>query len=206
MKNKNFIIKYLISLIIILTVFAGTYAFTNRELITNDEKIQTVGDVQEQSNKVVTDNSQAKPSEPIEPVYTSDNARGNYGVKTIDSLAKYEELLARDENIFLVFGRDGCHFCELYEPVLTEVAALYKIEIDYVNLALLTPSDYKDVLSSSLRIPAKCTKNSEDSDISNGFGTPLTLFVRKGETYNCIRGYKDRTNLIKDLKDFGYVN
>lgn len=211
MKNKNIIRTYLIVLIVFFTGTAVTYAFFNRDRIASNLNIpKTNVDVRNETNKGDSSSSDEKrPGEvnPPEPIFSSPHVVSNPGLRIISSYREFDELAQReDEHTFFVMGRKGCHYCELYQPVLKEVAALYKIEIVYVDMAALSSDDYNKVLHAPLKIPAKCSKTGEETDLSYGFGTPLTLFVNNYTTYDCIRGYKDKTNLIASLKEVGYID
>lgn len=214
MKNKNFVVKGLFVLIMVLVSVAGVYAGVNKDRIfsyadskavskNEGKSIQNKKDDNSSSIDVVID---SKPDEPEKPDYGSENVSETPGLKVITTYSEFAELANSDKNTFFVFGREGCHYCDLYKPVLKEVANLYKIEIAYVELTKLSNEDYQSVMNSSLVIPAKCSNTGEDVALSKGFGTPLSLFVNNGNTYECIRGYKDNVNLINSLKDIGYVD
>ena len=205
MKNKNRIGKYLLLFIVVLIIATGFYAFANRERIFGSVEGEQVKDDEKSVQSVFDSGTNTRPTDRPIDVYRSPNERDVYGLKIISAYEEYEKILDNDFDNLIVFGREGCHFCEMYQPVLKEVANLYKIEIVYIDMASLSSEDYKKVIESALSIPAKCTKNREESDIGRGFGTPLSLFVRNKMTYDCIRGYKDKTDLIKDLKKIGYV-
>ena len=52
---------------------------------------------------------------------------------------------------------------------------------------------------------AKCHKTGKEVELKEGFGTPLGLFIKNGETYDCVRGYKDRDNLLNIFKGINYI-
>ena len=56
-----------------------------------------------------------------------------------------------------------------------------------------------------LKILAKCNREGEEQSLSEGFGTPLTLFTAKGETIDCIGGYVDKDELLTKLKEVGMI-
>lgn len=214
MKNRNTVIKYIFVLILFLIGVAGVYASLNRDRIFSyaDSGEVSNNDFQNKKEDESSSSSTKKPSEnddsatTSKPTYSSKNESSNPGLKIVTTYQDFISVVERDINSFLVFGREGCHYCELYKPVLKSVADLYKIEVAYVDMAKLSREDYQSVLNSSLVIPAKCSKTGEDAELSKGFGTPLSLFVRNSTTYDCIRGYKDNVNLINSLKDIGYVD
>jgi len=126
-------------------------------------------------------------------------------VLTVTNYDDFNYYMKQNYNVFMVFGKQVCHFCSLYKPVLERVQKEYNRPIVYVDLSELSREDYSKVLNSSLVIPAKCTNVNADTPISQGFGTPLSLFVNNGEVYDCIRGYKDYDTLVGLLKNIGYI-
>ena len=51
-----------------------------------------------------------------------------------------------------------------------------------------------------LIVPAKCSSEGKEFKLSDGFGTPLTLFTKDGKVVDCISGYVNRSSLIDKLK------
>ncbi len=211
MNNENVISKLLIVLIVCMLGLTFVYTFINKDRIFKTVDVPNPNAVSNgnatQTGQTNSDNQPTMPKDDLDDMGDAgENASENPGLKTITTYAEFARLIARpDTNTFLVLGRKGCYYCEQYAPILTEVADIYKLEIQYVDMAALTTTDYNAVLNSGLTIPAKCSKTGEDVDLSKGFGTPLTLFVRNNETFDCIRGYKDRARLISSLKSIGYI-
>ncbi len=130
----------------------------------------------------------------------------NEGVyKTITSYEEFKSNIERDENVFIVFGQTGCHFCELFQPVLKSTSQEYGFEVLYVDLKALGDEDYSALRNSGLKIPGSCTDTKQDRDISESFNTPLSLFVRNGESYDCLRGFMQKDLFVTKLKEKGYV-
>ncbi len=205
MKNSKRMSNLLLFLIIGLILVANVYFFSASRATQVDKQ---EADIKENENKQIENESGKREDNDNDEFnhFVSDNAKDDFGLKVITDYIQFSSALNRiDENTFFVFGRTGCHYCELYEPVLKEIAAFYKIEIFYVNLAELSKEDTASIMNSNLIIPAKCSREGVDVSLNKGFGTPLTLFVKNSETYDCIRGYKDKANLIKSLKEIGYV-
>lgn len=205
MKNREFLSRYLIVLILFLVGVTFVYTFINRSRFMSKADTPNIG-IDDKVSKSDRD-AQAVVSDPSASVYSSSNEVENPGLKIVSTYEAFNELASR-ENIkaFFVFGRKGCHYCDLYQPILKEVAELYKIEVAYIDMAALASDDYDKVLHAPLKIPAKCSKTGEETDLSYGFGTPLSLFVDNYTTYDCIRGYKEKMNLITSLRDIGYIN
>lgn len=130
---------------------------------------------------------------------------GEVGLKTPTTFEEFDALAMRDADALFVFGRTGCGYCEQYYPVLQEVAEEQKVEIIYVNLADFSKEDYATIIESDITIPGKCVNDGVDRKIGGGFGTPLSLYMNKYETYDCIRGYKNKKDLLKSMKKAGYI-
>ena len=114
--------------------------------------------------------------------------------------------LANSKNITMtVFGRNSCSWCNKFKPVYNEVAAEYKLDIYYIDSDNFDSTEYSKILNSGLLIPAKCTQNGEDTPLSSGFRTPLTLFTQNGKSIDCIGGYLNKTRLVSTLKSVGLI-
>lgn len=184
MKKRNFVSSGLLLLIVVLIGIAASYYYFKKD------SFQEVGN----PNNVVEE----KPEEKTESV------QSKY-LKKITTYEEFQEYANRDESTFFVLGRTGCHFCERYLPVLNSVSNEYKIEIVYVDFKKLSEEDYKKVMNGGLTIPGKCTKTGEEISLSQGFGTPVSLFVRNNQTYDCIRGYNEKDKLVSSLQKIGYI-
>ena len=139
--------------------------------------------------------------------YTFDNSNevinNNINLTSYDEIIKY---LDNSNKHMLVIGRSGCHHCNMFKPVLEETSNLYKFEYKYVDLLKLSSEDKKSLLHSDILIPGKCRENEKDGYLYEGFGTPITLFIENKTSYNCIRGYVDKSKLINILTEIGYIN
>ena len=128
----------------------------------------------------------------------------NKDVGQVLYVTNFEEVksyLNRNSTSILVLGKTGCRFCEMYIPVLDSVSKKNNVEFIYVNLTNLDDENYNFIMNSDLLIPAKCNNYGENIPLKKGFGTPLSLFIKSGEVYDCIRGYKDEHALINLLSE-----
>ena len=57
-----------------------------------------------------------------------------------------------------------------------------------------------------LTVPAKCNTEGVEFKMSEGFGTPLTIFTKKGKVVDCISGYVNRNSLIEKLKNNNLIS
>lgn len=202
MKNKYFTYKFLLAcLIVFMSLLAFRYYQHKMNLLSGasgtEKEDNPSHPIQKPENNGNTIDDEAKK-------HLGKNS-GEIGLKTPTTFAEFDALVKRDADAMFVFGRTGCGYCENYYPVLEDVANSEKIEIIYINLANLSEEHYQAVLNADITIPGRCVKEGVDKKLVEGFGTPLSLFINKGETYNCIRGYKNKTDLLKTLKKAGYI-
>lgn len=106
-------------------------------------------------------------------------------------------IINQNDNIrFIVLARSGCHYCEIYKPIIDEIKNDYNLKIEYIDVI-------KDdsILKEEIIIPSYCNNKGKDIKINEGFGTPLTLFLKDGKVIDCIRGYTKKENIIDKLKE-----
>ena len=102
--------------------------------------------------------------------------------------SEYEEKMDSGKPFVMVVVRDGCHYCELYEPVVTEVTEEYGVPFYFINLAHLTEEEYTKLGTSN-----KYLKNKE-------WGTPTTLFMYGKDIIDSIGGYVEKDELVNFVK------
>ncbi len=207
MNNRKLALTILSVLIIILVAFAVLYYLnyksTNENLDTNLENNNVLnGNVDYTNTGVSEDTTDTNTGEIIE----------ESSVQALDELIyinNYDELqsyLNSDDSIFLVLGKTGCVHCENYKPVLNSISSKYGIKIVYIDLANLSEEEKSRIMNSDIKIPAKCSQTNTETSLSNGFGTPLSLFIKNKESFDCIRGYVDEDSLISTLKNLNLIN
>lgn len=130
---------------------------------------------------------------------------GDVGMKYPESFEEIMNLTKRDSDAFYVIGKTGCSYCAKYLPILEKTTEEYGIEIVYIDVSKLSNDDYKSLLNSELTILGKCNDSGYDVPLSYGFGTPLGLFVNGDETYDCLRGYKSKIDLVYYMKKIKYI-
>lgn len=191
MKNKKKVNIVILVLIFVLIGVTVVYYKSKSTTLTSTNEI-------EQSYKEKDEGSKQL----VEPILSRSS---NPTVRSVLSYDEIRDILDREEMTFLVLGREGCTYCEKYMPVLESVSKEYSIDIVYVDIANMEKDDYDKLMNSRLTIPAKCNKYEIEVEISKGFGTPLTLFVKKSETKDCLRGYREQKNLVSYLKNNNYI-
>lgn len=126
--------------------------------------------------------------------------------KTVSTYAEYMKVIKSKKVIMTVFGRNSCYWCNKFKPVYNEVAKEQGADIYYIDSDSFDKDEYNKILNSGLNIPAKCTESKEkDLPLSSGFGTPLTIFTKKGKEIDCIGGYINKASLESKLKSVGMI-
>jgi len=126
--------------------------------------------------------------------------------KTVSTYDEYMKVIKSKNVIMTVFGRNSCYWCNKFKPVYNEVAQEQNVEIYYIASDSFDKDEYNKILNSGLNIPAKCTESKEkDLPLSSGYGTPLTIFTKKGKEIDCIGGYVNKASLESKLKSVGMI-
>lgn len=126
--------------------------------------------------------------------------------KTVSTYDEYMKVIKSKNVIMTVFGRNSCYWCNKFKPIYNEVAKEQGADIYYIDSDSFNKDEYNKILNSGLNIPAKCTESKEkDLPLSSGFGTPLTIFTKKGKEVDCIGGYVNKASLESKLKTVGMI-
>ncbi len=102
---------------------------------------------------------------------------------------QYKEKVNNNELFLVVIVRDGCGYCEMYEPVVEEVATEYNLPFYYINLTNITDEE-KEELSSTNKYLKK-----------NKWGTPTTLFMYGENIVDSISGYVEKDTFVDFVKE-----
>lgn len=113
---------------------------------------------------------------------------GEAGTRTI-TYSEYEELMASNKPFLAVVINDGCHYCEMYEPIVEEVANEYGIPVNYINLAKLSSDEYNSLSNSNSYLRTK------------KWGTPTTLFMVGNKVIDSIGQYVDKDTFVSFIKE-----
>lgn len=118
---------------------------------------------------------------------------GDAGFNEI-TYSNYLEKIDSNEPFLVVIVKDGCGYCEMYEPILKEVADEYNLPINYINLTNLTEEEYNDLAQSNAYLK------------KNQWGTPTTLFMLGDSVIDSIGGYVDKDKFVDFVKENFVVN
>lgn len=130
----------------------------------------------------------------------------NASYKVAENFKAYKKLIKGEDVVMSVFGRESCYYCNKFKPVYDAVAEKYNIDIYYFDSDNYNSSEYKKIINLDLTIPAKCNSQGAEFKLSDGFGTPLTIFTKDGKVIDCISGYVNRKSLVEKLKNVKMIS
>lgn len=106
----------------------------------------------------------------------------------------YLNKIESNEPFLVVIVKDGCGYCEMYEPILEKVAGEYNLPINYINLTNISEDEYNDLAKSNSYLK------------KNQWGTPTTLFMVGDTVVDSIGGYVDKDKFLEFVNDNFVVN
>lgn len=154
------------------------------------------GDIQKTYTKYDVDSL----NDDIDKYFLGNITEDNRVYKVAKNYNAYKKLVKSDEVVMAVFGRDTCYYCNKFKPVYNAVAEKYNLDIYYFDSDNYNSKEYSKIINMDLTVPAKCSTEGTEFKLSDGFGTPLTIFTKKGKIVDCISGYTNRKSLIEKLK------
>lgn len=104
-----------------------------------------------------------------------------------------------------VFGIDNCTYCDLYLPVVNNIAKNYNLDIYYFNRDEYDANEYDKIMDLDFEIPAKCTTTGYSTTMSKTFPKPMTIITKGGKFVDCIRGYVPEDEVLLKLKEYKIV-
>ena len=105
------------------------------------------------------------------------------------SYSEYAEKLNVAEPFVVVIKRDGCGYCEMYDPIVSEVANEYSLPIRYINMSNLTEEEYNNLGKSNSYLRKE------------NWGTPTTLFMYGEHVVDSISGYVEKDTRVEFVKE-----
>lgn len=108
------------------------------------------------------------------------------------NMDQYEELMKND-NFVVVVVRTGCHYCEMFEPVIDEVSQEYDFPIYNVDISTFDEEDYN-------RLVASAKYFSEEE-----WGTPTTVVYHNGKVVDVQSGYSEKEPFVEFLKSTNVI-
>lgn len=104
-----------------------------------------------------------------------------------------------------VFGIDDCTYCDLYLPVVNNIAKDYNLDIYYFNRDQYDVDEYDKIMNLDFEIPSKCTTTGYSTTMSKSFPKPMTIITKGGKFVDCIRGYVPEDVVLTTLKEYKII-
>lgn len=186
----------------------GVYNIESKEELKNvlgsDMKLAIIveGDIQKTYSKY----DQSSVNDDVEVFLLNNINDKNRSYKVFKNFEEYKKTIKKNEVNMIVFGYDGCGYCNRFQPVYNAVASKYNLDIYYFNSNTYDKDEYKKVINYELTVPAKCSSDGAEFKLSDGFGTPLTIFTKKGKIVDCIGGYVNRAELLAKLESVEMIS
>ena len=102
---------------------------------------------------------------------------------------EYEEKIDSGKPFMVVIVNDGCEYCEMYIPVIEEVASEYNLPIYKLNLANITNDEYSKLMNSNSYLKRE------------KWGTPTTLLMQGSQVIDSIGGYTEKDSVVDFLEE-----
>ena len=162
------------------------------------------GDIQEVYSKY----DKEEVSEDVDTYLLANINDDNKSFEIADNFKEYKKEIKGNNVVMSVFGRNSCYHCNNFKVVYNAVSDKYDLDdyVYYFDSDSYNTKEYKKIINMNLTIPAKCNSQGTEFKLSDGFGTPLTIFTKKGKVIDCISGYVNRENLIQKLKDVNMIS
>lgn len=103
---------------------------------------------------------------------------------------QYEEKVNNNDMFLVVIVRDGCGYCEAYEPIVEKVANDYNLPFYYINLSNLTREESEKLTTTNKYLKRK-----------KKWGTPTTLFMYGENIVDSIGGYVEEEDFVSFVKE-----
>ena len=104
----------------------------------------------------------------------------------------YLEYKAGSEAKTILLARPTCHYCQIAEPIIQNIAYEYNIDIHYLNTDNFTEEDQAAFINS-------------DEEFSGGYGTPFLFVVKDGQIIDSVDGLTDKAHYLYFFSTNGYI-
>ncbi|MCH5166782.1 MAG: hypothetical protein J1F35_02710 [Erysipelotrichales bacterium] len=158
--------------------------------------------------------------EPVDVVSTVDNNRvvellnkhlyniipeSEISYKVLSKANQYIKKVNSKDYTVAVFGIDNCTYCDLYLPVVNDIANKYNLDIYYFNRDQYDEDEYEKIMDLDFEIPAKCTTTGYSTSMTKSFPKPMTIITKNGKFVDCIRGYVTEDTVLDMLREYKIV-
>lgn len=125
--------------------------------------------------------------------------------RVLSSANEYIKKVNSKNYTIAVFGIDDCTYCDLYLPVVNDIARDYNLDIYYFNRDQYDENEYNKIMNLDFEIPSKCTTTGYSTSMSKSFPKPMTIITKGGKFVDCIRGYVPKDVVLDTLKEYKIV-
>lgn len=113
---------------------------------------------------------------------------GEVGLNEI-TYSEYKSLVDDEEAFIVTLEREGCGYCQMFMPILKEVANEKKIPFMYIDTDKLTEDEYNELSTTNSYLK------------KNNWGTPTTLFMLGSRVLDVMPGYDEKEAVLKFIED-----
>ena len=125
--------------------------------------------------------------------------------KVLSTANQYIKKVNSKDYTIAVFGVNNCTYCDLYLPVINNIAKDYNLDIYYFNRDEYDEDEYEKIMELDFEIPSKCTTTGYPTSMKKSFPKPMTIITKSGEFVDCIRGYVTEDTVLDMLKEYKIV-
>ena len=126
----------------------------------------------------------------IEAAKVKENEKKEFTEVSVD---EYLNIYNGELRTLVLIARPTCHYCQIAEPILHNIAYKYDININYLNTDNFQGEDSQKFIGSN-------------ELFSNGFGTPMLLIISNGKINDMIDGVTDTKHYVEFLKENKFID
>lgn len=118
------------------------------------------------------------------------------------SLEEFDELTTHSSTKVVVIGQTTCSHCINVKPALNSIAEEYKVQINYININLLSKEEYSKFISIMKRV------NYDEPDFveKEAIGTPTIIVLNNSKVSHYIAGERTKSQLVREFKKAGVIS
>lgn len=107
-----------------------------------------------------------------------------------------EEYLTRynnEEKSIVLLGKPTCQYCQIVEPILSNIAYNYDLDIYYLDIDKLNEEDTQKLMESN-------------EFLKNNYGTPILVIISNKNIDDKVDGLTDKGHYIEFFKENKFIN
>ena len=119
------------------------------------------------------------------PILLEDDFTGLKQIK----YSEYSDLVENDSKFILLIEREGCSYCEAFEPIIEETTLEKEIPVYKVDIAEFSDDDINNFYESNRFLK------------KGDWGTPTTLVLQGDQVIDTLEGYVEKDELVEFLDE-----